>query len=258
MDENFNIDSFYKIELPNLEASDFVKLIRKIFDFHSFETEKREERTPLDSKKETRNFLDPSKTISSSFESVFIEFLKTRTNGRPLFLINLMQNLRAQGYIQISKERNLIISDILMKCIKVNEFLTINAPLCSFQINGPLIDKLDRACLIILKTASVLGDCFDFRTLAMISPLKKKITNDRLFILLDDLVKSGFLEVLDEKDANIEYRFNDPFMRECLYQRMTFSQRRETHRAVATAIQDSQPVAGINFKNVQKKKLINS
>ena len=169
-----DIDSFYKIDLVNLEANDIAILIRKILDFQSIEFEKQEEKSPSDPQKEATNFQATYNAITFSLETVFIEFLKSRTNGRPLFLINLMQNLREQGYIQISNEKNLIISDILMKCIKVKEFLTIAAPLSSVQINGPLIDKLDSACLIILKAASVLGDCFDFRTLAMISPLKKK------------------------------------------------------------------------------------
>lgn len=54
--------------------------------------------------------------------------------------------------------------------------------------------------------------------------------------LLDELVTKELLEVMNVTEYNTYYRFCHPFMRECLYQRMTFKQRRGIHLNVAETI----------------------
>lgn len=51
--------------------------------------------------------------------------------------------------------------------------------------------------------------------------------------ILADLEAQEFLEILEISDHNIFYRFTHPFMRETIYQRMTYTQRRGIHRSVA-------------------------
>lgn len=41
------------------------------------------------------------------------------------------------------------------------EWLTVDAPLCRIQVNGPIIDKLSCMESLIMKAASVIGEIFD-------------------------------------------------------------------------------------------------
>ena len=54
--------------------------------------------------------------------------------------------------------------------------------------------------------------------------------------LLNDLQNKDIIELMSITKYNTYYRFIHPFMRECLYQRMTFNQRRKIHRQVAETI----------------------
>ena len=52
------------------------------------------------------------------------------------------------------------------------------------------------------------------------------------------LNKKRVIEVLEVNEYNVFYRFESTFLRETIYQKMTFKQRRQLHRLVAEAIQD--------------------
>ena len=70
-----------------------------------------------------------------------------------------------------------------------------------------------------------------------VNPFKSSIPTEKLRSILNDLEKQDFLEILDDQSNNIRYRFTSPFMREVIYQRMIYNQRRVLHRYVAEAIQ---------------------
>lgn len=55
--------------------------------------------------------------------------------------------------------------------------------------------------------------------------------------IIKELEKQDILEYMDGNNENEHYRFKYPFIREVLYQRMTFSQRRQIHASVAEAFQ---------------------
>jgi adenylate cyclase 10 len=46
------------------------------------------------------------------------------------------------------------------------------------------------------------------------------------------------VEILEVNEYNVFYRFVNTFLRETIYQKMTFKQRRHLHRLVAQTIQD--------------------
>jgi adenylate cyclase 10 len=89
-----------------------------------------------------------------------------------------------------------------------------------------------------MKVASVIGDIFDVQTLYKIQPLKDEISYEKILKLLRTLDDKNIIELMEVNDVNIYYRFTCPFMRECIYQTMIFTQRRELHRNVAQAIQE--------------------
>lgn len=137
-------------------------------------------------------------------------------------------------------EKNPMVGTISENCRMIldnEETIAIDAPQCWVQVNGPIIDKLICLESLLMKAASVIGDIFDIQTLHKIQPFKDQISSERLIKILADMEQQELLEVLDVSDYNIFYRFTYPFMRETIYQRMTFNQRRSLHRAVAEAIQ---------------------
>jgi adenylate cyclase 10 len=89
---------------------------------------------------------------------------------------------------------------------------------------------------LVLKFASVVGDIFDVQTLNKVHPFKESLSSEKLMKVLQDLDAQDAIEVLDISEFNIQYRFTHPFMREALYQRMTYNHRRVLHRAVAEAL----------------------
>jgi adenylate cyclase 10 len=73
-----------------------------------------------------------------------------------------------------------------------------------------------------MKAASVIGEIFDIQTLNKIQPLRVGINQEKLIKLLTDLQYKDLIEVMNMTEFNTYYRFSHPFLRECLYQRMTF------------------------------------
>ena len=227
LEENLDNNCFHKTVIGEIDKDDIEVLLRKAMNFGSIEIEESEEANKIK---------DPMKW--------FLDYLANKAKCVPLFIINLLENLREQNYIIINENTHgLKLKAFLVKCIEINEGLTIYPPLGCQKINGPIIDHLQCHEIILLKVASVLGENFDFRSLAN-SPAKKTLNNDKLLNVLDDLVRSEFLEILDENEGNIRYRMNNCFMRESLYHRMIYSQRRQIHRFVAEALQEAKPIKG--------------
>ena len=228
LEESLDNNIFNKIHIGEIDKEDIEGLLRKTMNFGSIEIEECEEAAKIK---------DPMKW--------FVDFLAHKARCVPFFVVSLLENLRSQNYLIMNENHHCLkVKAFLVKCIEINEGLTVNPPLGCSKINGPIIDHLACHEIILLKVASVIGENFDFRNLAHINPLKKMFNNDKLLYLLDDFVRSEFLEILDENDGNIKYRMTHCFMRESLYQRMIYSQRRQLHRFVAEALQEAKPIQG--------------
>ena len=104
-------------------------------------------------------------------------------------------------------------SSSLRQLSKLNEFINIDVPISRIKINSPILDKLlvlidekrkdvNHRCekYLLLKIAAVIGISFDTDTLTEIHPFKDLITQEKLFKHLQDMVKDGLLEVIDEGD----------------------------------------------------------
>lgn len=121
--------------------------------------------------------------------------------------------------------------------MEINQFLTLDSPICRVVVNGEILDRLDCEAYLIMKPAAVIGECFDLQTLLKVNPFKDTIPPEKVKKLVNLLEKQEFLEILDDQEHNTIYRFMDPFMREVIYQRMIYSQRRQIHRFVAEVLQ---------------------
>lgn len=77
--------------------------------------------------------------------------------------------------------------------------------------------------IVWLKSATVLGDEFDSKSLLALNPLRNKETVPDLNKHLKSLETRGLIEIVDESDQeNFKCRFNKPFLRESLYQVVLF------------------------------------
>ncbi len=187
----------------------------------NIERERKEEEQKLENERRNKN-LELSKKI--------IKVINEKTEGNPLTAIHFFENLMIHEIFRLEK-RSIIVKESLERMIELDELLTINAPLCRTKIIGQLIDRLSCEQHLIMKTASVIGECFDFQTLVKVNPFKLSITPEKLRKILSDLESMDYIEILDEQEHNITYRLTHTFMREVLYQRMIFNQRRQIHRS---------------------------
>ena len=213
---------FHKIDLKGLEKKEIELLVMKFLGIKKIELA----------------FEGNNVDENMNSKEKLYQFLYDKTEGVPLDILHLSEKIISSGYGFISDERKtLVLKKDLKKMIEINEFLTLDTPLCRVKVNGPMIDRLSCANLLVMKAASVIGDCFDIQTLLKLNPFKSSIPSEKVRSIVTELEHLDFLEILDEQATNIRYRFTSPFMRESIYQRMTYNQRRVLHRYVAEAIQ---------------------
>ncbi len=267
LEEAIDSSSFYRIELEGFTKDDIAIMMRKKLNYGEIEFQEggwltelekekdrnKKEKTSDFQKKELeideekmkkkKTFFKSKKKIQKEKVDLYsspsyriLKLLKEKTQGKPLDIIHLTSKLAEGSYLEV-KENKLIVTNKLKKCIEINQFLTVDAPICRTVVNGEILDRLDCESYLLMKPASVIGESFDFLTLMKVNPFKATITAEKLKRLLNYLEKIEFLEVLDEHEHNTVYRFMHPFMREVIYQRMIYSQRRQIHRFVAEALQ---------------------
>ena len=209
---------FVKLDLKGLEAKECEQLLLKSLGVKKFE------------------FEAGALNNSASLEK-FFGFVVAKTEGMPLDLLHFAEKLRDSVYGRVNDERKVFeLKKDILKMIEIGECLTLDAPLCRVKVNGPMIDRLSASHLLLMKAAAVIGDTFDLQTLIKVNPYKT-LGNDKLRSIVNELERQDFIEILDEQNNNIYYRFTSPFMREVIYQRLLYSQRRNLHRYVAEAIQ---------------------
>lgn len=120
--------------------------------------------------------------------------------------------------------------------IILEEQITVEQPLSSLRINGPILDKISCIEQLVLKIASVIGNIFDIQTLDKILPFKEAVPSEKLVKILDDLENENIIEVMEKNELNKYYRFTHSFMREGIYQRLTYTYRRDFHKLVAQCL----------------------
>ncbi|CAD8086258.1 unnamed protein product [Paramecium primaurelia] len=163
------------------------------------------------------------------------QILHLKSCRQPLLLIHLVKTLLDNKYL-IKENDSVYATQQLQTLFQHEEWLQIEIPQICYQMNGPIIDSLSCINLLLLKFACVIGDIFDIQTLFKIIPFKQ-INQNKLLMSLKQLVQQDIIEFMHDDNENRYYRFVTPFMRECLYQSMTYTQRRSIHSLVAEALQ---------------------
>ncbi|EAR83243.2 PH domain protein (macronuclear) [Tetrahymena thermophila SB210] len=211
-------------------------------------------------------------------DHLFHNFLYLKTSGNPLTALHLIDNLLKQKLLiikdfnfkpntpEIEDELNNIynydelepktgyITPHLKKAILLEDLVTIDVPLCKYNVNTPIQDKLGCLDLLILKIASVIGDIFDLQTLIKVHPFGNVLKTDKLVEALNALTDQNILEVIDQNENNVIYRFCHSFVRETLYQRLIYTQRRQIHLIVAETFQNTLSLPYNEEEDIEKLK----
>lgn len=146
-----------------------------------------------------------------------VDYLWRETLGIPLYLVELLEHLLLAGRIERQGEG--------WKAQWLGELQL--PPSVSNLINAKL-RRYDPETLEVFRYASVIGDAFDFDTLAEVVDTDEDT--------LEDALAEGVKGWLLKQDGD-EYRFQHGFVRRSLYNSMSMASRRKVHRQVAEVIE---------------------
>lgn len=156
-------------------------------------------------------------TLPGSVKSL----IRDRAQGNPLFASELGFALRNAGAIEIDGTECRLPPGTNLADVELPD-----------SVQGLIISKVDQlmpAHQFTLKVASVIGDEFSYRILADVHPLEDELDN-----LSEQLRNMRNLELIQLLTADPEtYCFTNSYTRECIYNLMLFSQRRQLHAKVA-------------------------
>lgn len=146
-----------------------------------------------------------------------IDYLWRETLGIPLYLVELLEHLMLAG--RIEKQSNGWRAQWLGE---------LQLPPSVNNLVNARLRHYDPETLEIFKYASVIGDAFDFDTLAEVVDTDEDVLEEAL----EEGVKGWLL-----KRNGDNYRFQHGFVRRSLYNSMSMSSRRKAHAQVAEVIE---------------------
>jgi class 3 adenylate cyclase/tetratricopeptide (TPR) repeat protein len=154
-------------------------------------------------------------------EPELIDFIANRTEGNPLFIEEMTNNLLENGFIKKDGKRY----SLSLKPTDIQVPATIQG------IIAARLDRLEGALKSIMQTASVIGREFAFRILQSVVALKDDLKSSLL--TLQDL------EFIYEKSLfpELEYIFKHALTQEVAYNSLLIKKRKETHERVGQAIE---------------------
>ena len=159
--------------------------------------------------------------LSGEVDASLGDFIVARTEGNPLFIEELTQNLVENGYITREEGRYFL-------SLKPTD---IQVPATIQGIIAARLDRLEGNLKKIMQTASVIGREFAFRILQAVATLKDDLKSSLLS--LQDL------EFIYEKSLfpELEYIFKHALTQEVAYNSLLIKKRKETHERVGQAIE---------------------
>jgi len=143
----------------------------------------------------------------------FIEFLMSRCGGNPLFLKEVIDELKSSVLIQRGMQG-------WESCIELGE---VSLPESVGEILEMRFSKLDRSTRKVFQKAAVLGSEFDFETLLLFSEDDEEEVVDAI----DELLDAGLIR---ERDEGESYVFKNALIQEAVNQKMSGARRRLLHK----------------------------
>lgn len=155
-----------------------------------------------------------------------LDLVYKRSEGNPLFSIELAYELNEKGIVKVS-------GDELQITSKSERLEQLNIPETSQEVIQSRIDRLDPGEQLTLKVASVIGRVFVYSILQDIYPqTTRPVEGSNLVEHLDNLERVDLTEFVS-RDPDLAYRFKHILFQEVAYNLMLFTTRNELHRAIA-------------------------
>ncbi len=160
----------------------------------------------------------------SSLPAAAARLIMEKTGGNPFFIKEVTTVLRESGMLEIADG----------KAILTGDPTSLELPDTVQGIVRSRIDRLPPDQQTLLKVAAVIGAQFSYRTLRAIQPLRLGEDALRENLAALDSMDVHQVEVTGE-DGSFDaiYTFQYAITREVAYHSLSFSQRRQLHRAIA-------------------------
>lgn len=162
----------------------------------------------------------------SSVPTAIAELVTNRAAGNPFYCEELTFALRDIGVVRVDQG----------ECLAAHG-LTAEFPILPQNVKSVVIARFDALPLesqILLKVASALGGSFSFDLLQDIYP--NAATMEGVEEMLDSLVARNMLK-FGIKGADKLYEFRHSIFQDTVYELLSFSQRRELHKDIATILE---------------------
>ncbi len=150
------------------------------------------------------------------------EAVHAETEGNPFFVVEVLRHLVETGAVVRRQGR-----------WSVADPGTLSVPEGVRDVIGRRLSRLSDASNEVLSVASVLGRDFDVELLSELSGL----TESALLDALDEAVRA---RIIDETGPD-HFHFSHALVRATLYEEMSATRRRRTHRRVAEAMEKARP-----------------
>ncbi|MCL4334472.1 MAG: DUF2791 family P-loop domain-containing protein, partial [Candidatus Thermoplasmatota archaeon] len=177
-----------------------------------------------------------SNYLGENIDNVSDEFLNliySKTYGNPLFLEETLRFLIDKRQIY-QKEDGTWDRDSLSE---------LKVPTSLRSIVRSKLEGLSEDYLNLLRTASVIGQDFDYETLMKLSGISDE---DKFLNLLEDLIEKKFLSERKGGFGSVRIYFTDPHVREILYEDISMIRRKRMHERVGEIMEESIPAKNID------------
>ena len=215
---------------PLDESSDVFKAMEEAIKARSLDII---ELSNLD-KEDTRRLI--SNYLGESIDNISDEFLNlvySKTYGNPLFLEETLRYLIDKRQIY-QKDDGTWDRDSLSE---------IKIPTSLRSIVRAKLEGLSEDYLNLLRTASVIGQDFDYEILMKISGIND---DDKFMDLLEDLIEKKFLSERKVGIGSVRIYFTDPQVREILYGDISMIRRKRLHEKIGEIMEESIPAENID------------
>jgi adenylate cyclase len=178
------------------------------------------------------NNLETSDMIQSllhdtKFPEEFSEYIHSETEGNPFFIEEVLHSMEEDGAISFNKDQT--------SWSLIGKIPEIKLPDTIKEVVHARMSRLSENMRLVLEIASVLGEEFEYDTLAAVS----KLDEEQLVTNLDDLIR--FKIIIEQPTTfgqSIHYRFAHNKICEVIYNGLGQSHRRLLHAKTANAIEE--------------------
>ncbi|RLF47923.1 MAG: hypothetical protein DRN20_05295 [Thermoplasmata archaeon] len=171
------------------------------------------------SKEDVKKLIEEMTGIEAPPEN-FVEIMYRRSGGNPTFVKEALRALLEDGLARTPWDVEALERLAMPKTVR--------------EVIGRKIKKLPNACIKVLKYASIVGEDVDYEVLRRIVNMDE----DDLLDALDTLLEEGILAESEAEDDEDVYVFTNFQTRAVIYNGISRSRRRITHRKIGEVMEN--------------------